>query len=115
MSACPHYRETLWLDVYNELSPTACTEWKAHLETCEGCHNEKMRLSQLIVTMQENMQPPEATALSPENILRLHRARNEINTPYPLVASAAVRPYIETGTGHGNIWYNFLGGRHMEL
>ena len=70
MSACPHYRETLWLDIYNELSPTACTEWKAHLETCEGCRNEKMRLSQLIVTMQKNMQPPEVTALSPENILR---------------------------------------------
>lgn len=73
MSACPHYRKTLWLDVYNELPDTARSKWETHLDTCDSCREEKERMVRMVATMRENLQPPPTTALSPENLIRLSR------------------------------------------
>ncbi len=70
MSTCPRYQKTLWLDVYNELSAEARLKWEVHLEGCEGCRQEKMRMSQLINNMQRHFHPPVTVALSPENLFR---------------------------------------------
>lgn len=71
MSACPQYQETLWLDVYNELTDTIREEWEIHLGICDGCREEKKRMAQTVVALRENMQPPPTAALSPENLIRL--------------------------------------------
>ena len=63
MKPCPDYKETLWLDVYGELDPHEGPAWEKHLETCEGCRQERKQLLRLLQTVKANMPSP---ALSPE-------------------------------------------------
>ncbi len=63
MEPCPDYKETLWLDVYDELDPNERPNWERHLEECEACREERKRLFRLIQTVKEAVPSP---ALSPE-------------------------------------------------
>lgn len=71
MKPCPDHKETLWLDVYGELDPNERPAWEKHLETCEGCRQERAQLFRLLQTMKVNMPSPE---LPPEKAEALARS-----------------------------------------
>jgi hypothetical protein len=58
MNDCRKWQETLWLDVYGELSPIKHAEWKQHLEGCISCRQERERLLHLLKDVTKAM--PEA-------------------------------------------------------
>jgi len=58
MNYCRKWQETLWLDVYGELSPLKRAEWKQHLEACMPCRRERERLLHLLKDVTKAM--PEA-------------------------------------------------------
>ncbi|MFB0505384.1 MAG: anti-sigma factor [Thermodesulfobacteriota bacterium] len=59
MKLCPDHKETLWLDVYGELDPNERPAWEKHLETCEGCRQERTQLFRLLQAVKVNMPSPE--------------------------------------------------------
>lgn len=63
MKACENFQETLLLDVYGELAPSAREAWERHLGVCEGCLRERKRLHQFLRQLKEAMPAP---SLSPE-------------------------------------------------
>jgi len=63
MEPCPDYKETLWLDVYDELDPNERPNWERHLEECEACREERKQLLGMIQTVKEAVPSSE---LSPE-------------------------------------------------
>ena len=58
MKCCSDRQETLWLDVYGELSPEIRPAWEKHLETCRGCSYEREVLFQLLENVKEAMPVP---------------------------------------------------------
>lgn len=58
MKPCPDHNETLLLDVYGELDPNERPAWEKHLETCEGCRQERRQLLHLFQTVKANMPSP---------------------------------------------------------
>ena len=71
MKPCPDHNETLLLDVYGELDPNERPAWEKHLETCEGCRQERRQLLHLFQTVKVNMPSP---ALSREKAGALVRS-----------------------------------------
>jgi len=53
MEPCPDYKETLWLDVYDELDPNERLSWERHLEACEACREERKQLLGMIQSVKE--------------------------------------------------------------
>lgn len=43
MKTCRDHQKTLWMDVFNELSPSERREWEHHLNGCESCQAEKLQ------------------------------------------------------------------------
>lgn len=58
MKPCANHRETLMLDVYGELGPKARPAWEAHLEACEGCRREHLRMKRFLGNLKSAMEPP---------------------------------------------------------
>ena len=58
MKPCPDNKETLWLDVYGELDTHERPAWEKHLETCEGCRQERKQLLRLLQTVKVNTPSP---------------------------------------------------------
>jgi hypothetical protein len=56
--ACKEYHESLMLDVMGEPDPDKGLHWQAHLNGCEACHSERMRLTTLLEEMKKNASPP---------------------------------------------------------
>lgn len=71
MKPCPDHNETLWLDVYGELDPNERPAWEKHLETCEGCRQEREQILRLLKAVKVNMPSP---ALSHEKAGALVRS-----------------------------------------
>ena len=71
MKPCPDHNETLWLDVYGELDPNERPAWEKHLETCEGCRQERRQMLRLLKAVKVNMPSP---ALSREKAGALVRS-----------------------------------------
>ena len=71
MKHCPDFQEMLWLDVYGELALEERPAWEKHLETCNGCSQEREHLLHLIKNVKEAMPEP---SLSPENARTLYNA-----------------------------------------
>ncbi|MBW2203448.1 MAG: hypothetical protein JRF52_04955 [Deltaproteobacteria bacterium] len=71
MEPCPDYKETLCLDVYDELDPNERPNWERHLEECEACREERKRLVGMIQTVKEAVPSPE---LSPEKAQAIARS-----------------------------------------
>ena len=83
MKPCPDCKETLWLDVYGELDPNERPAWEKHLETCEGCRQERKQLLRLLQTVKESMFSPalsreEAGALASSITRKLRGERKEM-------------------------------------
>lgn len=64
MKPCQDRRETLLLDVYGELPLNERPSWEKHLETCEGCRQERERMRRLLQLVKEATPSP---GLSPED------------------------------------------------
>lgn len=81
MKSCREYKETLWLDVYGELSPGDRPAWDDHLHKCEACRKDREELLSLLRHVKEVMPSPtlspvEAEALT-ASIKRKLRGRQE--------------------------------------
>jgi len=105
MKPCPDHKETLWLDVYGELDPNERSAWEKHLETCEGCRQERKQLVRLFQTVKANMPSPtlsreEAEALASSITRKLRGEREETwwrkrvwgipNRLVPVLAAASI-------------------------
>ena len=105
MKPCPDYKETLWLDVYGELDPNERPAWERHLETCEGCRQERKQLVRLLQTVKGTMPSPtlsreEAEALAASITRKLRGEREETwwrkrvwgipNRLVPVLAAASI-------------------------
>jgi len=64
MNTCSDHRETLFLDVHEELTLAERRIWEKHLAGCEDCQREKQRLLSLIQKAKETCSSP---ALSSED------------------------------------------------
>ena len=53
MKHCSEWQETLWLDVYGELSPQVRLKWEKHLEGCRHCFQERTQLLHLLKNVNE--------------------------------------------------------------
>ncbi len=53
MNTCSDHRETLFLDVHEELSPDERNIWGKHLAVCEDCQREREKLVALIQKSKE--------------------------------------------------------------
>ena len=71
MKACQDHQETLFLDIYGELTPTEREAWERHLKVCQGCRRERERLHQLLLQLKEASPAP---YLSPEKAEALAEA-----------------------------------------
>ena len=69
MKPCPHHKETLWLDVYGELDPNERPAWEKHLETCEGCRQERAQLLRLLQTVKVSMPSPALSREKAETLI----------------------------------------------
>ena len=83
MTPCPDYKETLWLDVYDELDPNERPSWERHLETCEACRQERKRLLRLIQTVKAAMPSPvlsreKADALASSTTRKIRNGREDM-------------------------------------
>jgi len=58
MKHCSEWQETLWLDVYGELSPQVRLKWEKHLEGCMHCYQERTQLLQLLKNVNEAVPEP---------------------------------------------------------
>lgn len=58
MKHCREWQETLWLDVYGELSPEMRLRWEKHLEGCRSCYQERTQLLNLLKNVNEAMPEP---------------------------------------------------------
>jgi hypothetical protein len=74
MEACPECKETLLLDVCGELDSKASSVWEAHVKTCAGCREERVRMLRLIGRMKETMSPPPLTPRQTETLIRAVRS-----------------------------------------
>ena len=105
MKPCPDHKETLWLDVYGELDPNERPAWEKHLETCEGCRQERKQLVRLLQTVKGTMPSPtlsreEAEALAGSITRKLRGEREETwwrkrvwgipNRLVPVLAAASI-------------------------
>jgi anti-sigma factor RsiW len=71
MKACADREETLFLDVYGELSPGDRPAWERHLKTCSACRGERQRLVQVLKAAGEAMPAP---AILPEETNALQQS-----------------------------------------
>jgi hypothetical protein len=71
MKHCRKWQETLWLDVYGELSPEVRLKWEKHLEGCSPCYQERMQLLNLLKNVNEAVPEP---SLSHEDAGALYNA-----------------------------------------
>jgi hypothetical protein len=53
MNTCSDHRETLFLDVHEELTPDERSIWEKHLAVCEDCQRERKKLVALIQKSKE--------------------------------------------------------------
>ena len=119
MKPCPDHKETLWLDVYGELNPNERPAWEKHLETCEGCRQERKQLLRLLETVKAAMPSP---TLSPEktralasSITRKLRGEREetwwqkrlIGIPHRLIPAVAAASIVIVAFG----WFSMKGLR----
>lgn len=74
MEACSEYRETLLGDVCGDLDSNAFSVWEAHLKTCAGCREERVRMLRLIGRMKETMSPLPLTQGQTETLIRAIRS-----------------------------------------
>jgi anti-sigma-K factor RskA len=58
VKACQDHQETLFLDVYGELTPTEREAWERHLKVCKDCRRERERLHQLLLQLKESSPAP---------------------------------------------------------
>ncbi len=81
MNACAAYQETLWLDVYGELTSAGRADWEAHLSACPDCRRERERLRRMLRTVQAETPRPRLTASRGEaltqSILEARRAERQ--------------------------------------
>ena len=71
MKHCSEWQETLWLDVYGELSPQVRLKWEKHLEGCRHCYQERTQLLHLLKNVNEAVPEP---SLSHEDTGDLYNA-----------------------------------------
>ncbi len=71
MKSCPEHLETLWLDVHGELAPGESRQWRAHLQNCPACREERQRLALLVEETRQALAPD---GFSAEEEDRLGRA-----------------------------------------
>jgi len=74
MKHCSEWQETLWLDVYGELSPQVRLKWEKHLEGCRHCYQERTQLLHLLKNVNEAVPEP---SLSHEDAGDLYNAITE--------------------------------------
>lgn len=58
MKHCREWKETLWLDVYGELSPEMRLKWEKHLQGCRACCQERTQLVHLLKNINEAFPKP---------------------------------------------------------
>jgi len=58
MKHCSEWQETLWLDIYGELSPQVRLKWEKHLEGCRPCYQERAQLLLLLWNVNEAVPEP---------------------------------------------------------
>jgi anti-sigma factor RsiW len=81
MKSCREYKETLWLDVYGELSPEDRPSWGEHLKKCEACRREREQLVNFLQHLREVSPSPTLSPVKAEtltaSIKRKLRGRQE--------------------------------------
>lgn len=119
MKPCPDHKETLWLDVYGELDPNERPAWEKHLETCEGCRQERKQLLRLLETVKAAMPSPalsreKARALVSSITRKLRGEREEtwwqkrlIGIPHRLIPALAAASILIVAFG----WFSMKGLR----
>lgn len=119
MKPCPDHKETLWLDVYGELDPNERPAWEKHLETCEGCRQERKQLLRLLETVKAAMPSPalsreKAGALASSITRKLRGEREEtwwqkrlIGIPHRLIPALAAASILIVAFG----WFSIKGLR----
>jgi hypothetical protein len=58
MSACLNKEKILLLDVHGGLDPQERAAWEKHLQTCDGCLDEKKRTLQLLENIKQTIEMP---------------------------------------------------------
>ncbi len=71
MKHCSDKQETLWLDVYGELTQKERPDWEKHLKTCRGCSLEREVLLRLLENVKETLP---AASLSHKDVKELQNA-----------------------------------------
>ncbi|MGD9083035.1 MAG: zf-HC2 domain-containing protein [Desulfobacterales bacterium] len=71
MKHCSDRQETLWLDVYGELTKEERLDWEKHLKTCRGCSLEREVLLGLLENVKETLP---AASLSHKEVKELQNA-----------------------------------------
>jgi hypothetical protein len=78
MEPCPNHREILLLDVHGELKQEERFAWEKHLETCQGCLQERQRLIHTIQIVRDCIPSPELSADEAKSLgLSIHRQLNK--------------------------------------
>jgi anti-sigma factor RsiW len=69
MHACQDHEDTLWLDVYDELTPEQRQVWESHLASCGPCREERQRMRNLVSELKQSAQPRPMTAGETETLV----------------------------------------------
>jgi len=69
MHACQDHENTLWLDVYDELTPEQHQLWESHLTSCRPCRAERQRMRNLVSELKQSAQPRQMTAGETETLV----------------------------------------------
>jgi hypothetical protein len=74
MEACHEYKETLLLDLCEDLDSRARSAWEAHLKICAGCRDERARVLRLLGRVKETLSPPPLTQGQTETLIKAVRS-----------------------------------------
>ena len=81
MSACPHHKETLMLDIFGELNRNRAAAWEQHLNGCPGCRTEKETISRTLKLAKRALEAPQLSEA--EAAAMRHRVVRELTADTP--------------------------------
>lgn len=83
MAACLNKEKILLLDVHGGLDPHERAAWEKHLQTCDGCLEEKKRTLQLLENIKQTIEMPvfdsKAEDIFTRNLMNKLHDRKKVN------------------------------------
>jgi hypothetical protein len=81
MNTCSDHKETLFLDVHDELTPAERRIWEKHLVECEDCRREKQKLIVLIQKAKETCSSPSLSSEDEQSLSSRVKRRLRMEKP----------------------------------